>query len=399
MGANDVATQRSKTAIVLAGGGVTGAVYEIGALRALDDLLIGARVNDADIFVGTSAGSLVAACLANGLTPREMMRHLESSVDGVSPLSFRDVFSLDGRGLLSRGFRLPQALAATIGSIFASGGHLSLLDAIESFARALPGGLYDSSALDRYLENVFARPGLVNDFRLLRRELAIIATDLDSGARMVFGRPPHDQVTISKAVAASSAMPLVYRPVRIDGRDYIDGGVRGNASVDLAIERGAKLIICVNPLVPFDQMNADTRRHIRDLGAPAVALQTFRTFAHAGLHYHLKQIKRTHPDVDVVLIEPARDDVLMFNEMPMRYGTRMAIARHAFESVTARLCERYDEYQALLARHGIHLERRHAVERLVAVSHQMNAPKRGTRDLRATLSALEHTLEQLNGAA
>jgi Predicted esterase of the alpha-beta hydrolase superfamily len=84
-----VKAQRSKTALVLAGGGVTGAAYEIGALRALDDLLHHFSVNDFDVFIGTSAGALVAACLANGLTPHELMRHLEVPLDGIAPLNTR----------------------------------------------------------------------------------------------------------------------------------------------------------------------------------------------------------------------------------------------------------------------------------------------------------------------
>ncbi|HFC12629.1 MAG TPA: patatin-like phospholipase family protein, partial [Anaerolineae bacterium] len=63
-----------KIALVLAGGGLSGAVYEMGALRAINDLLIGRTVNDFDIYVGTSAGSLVAAGLVNGLSPQLLLR-------------------------------------------------------------------------------------------------------------------------------------------------------------------------------------------------------------------------------------------------------------------------------------------------------------------------------------
>jgi predicted acylesterase/phospholipase RssA len=374
---------------VLAGGGVTGAVYEIGALRALDDLLHGFDVNDFDIYVGTSAGALVAACLANRLTPREMMRHLEMPVNGVAPLRMGDVFALDGGGLLGRSLRFPEALLRTLGTIVAARGHMSVLDAIETLALALPGGIYDSSALERYLTAVLTRPGLSNDFRNLPHELAIIATDLDSGERVVFGEPPLDAVPISRAVSASSAMPIVYRPVRIGTRDYVDGGVRGNASLDLAIERGAKLIVCVNPLVPYDHSRD---MHIRDMGAPGIANQVFRTLFHSGLHYHLKQIHRRHPEVDVVLIEPARDDIRMFSEMPMKYVNRMEVARHGFETVATHLAERYEAYRALFARHGIRMEGRHGTERLASVAHQLTSPA-GPHELRDTLARLERALD------
>ena len=79
--------RRSKTALVLGGGGFTGGVYEIGALRALDLLSVNRTVNQFDVYVGTSAGSFVAALSANGITPEEMMRVVNRQV----PTPFRDV--------------------------------------------------------------------------------------------------------------------------------------------------------------------------------------------------------------------------------------------------------------------------------------------------------------------
>src|SRR5918911_5735534 len=78
--------RRSKTALVLGGGGFTGGVYEIGALRAFDLLAVNRTVNEFDLYVGTSAGSFVASLLANGVTPEEMMRVLNTGV----PSPFKD---------------------------------------------------------------------------------------------------------------------------------------------------------------------------------------------------------------------------------------------------------------------------------------------------------------------
>src|SRR5437016_9424023 len=79
--------RRSKTALVLGGGGVTGGVYEIGALRALDLLAVNRTVNEFDVYVGTSAGSFVASLTANGVTPEEMMQVVNQQV----PTPFRDI--------------------------------------------------------------------------------------------------------------------------------------------------------------------------------------------------------------------------------------------------------------------------------------------------------------------
>src|SRR3954454_13026743 len=79
--------KRSKTALVLGGGGFTGAVYEMGALRALDLLSVNRTVNQFDVYVGTSAGSFIASLAANGVTPEEMMRVVNQQV----PTPFRDM--------------------------------------------------------------------------------------------------------------------------------------------------------------------------------------------------------------------------------------------------------------------------------------------------------------------
>src|ERR687883_353833 len=77
--------RQSKTALVLGGGGFTGAVYEIGALRALDLLSVNRSVNQFDVYVGTSAGALIASLVANGVTPEQMMRTVNDQVPASLP--------------------------------------------------------------------------------------------------------------------------------------------------------------------------------------------------------------------------------------------------------------------------------------------------------------------------
>src|ERR671923_703493 len=107
--------RQSKTALVLGGGGFTGAVYEIGALRALDLLSVNRSVNQFDVYVGTSAGALVAALTANGVTAEQMMRVVNNQV----PTPFRDL-NLDMllrpnyREFVSRGLRLPLHLVGVL---------------------------------------------------------------------------------------------------------------------------------------------------------------------------------------------------------------------------------------------------------------------------------------------
>ena len=112
----------------------------------------------------------------------------------------------------------------------------SLIDIAVGLAEALPSGLYDGRGIEQYLKKVLSDPDRVNDFRLLENELYLTATDLDTCERIVLGGPDWDDVPISRAVAASTALPMVYKPVEIKGRHLVDGGLRSTTNVDVAVE-------------------------------------------------------------------------------------------------------------------------------------------------------------------
>jgi NTE family protein len=357
-----------KTALVLAGGGFTGAVYEIGALRAIDDLLITRSVNDFDIYVGTSAGALVTTFLANGASPEEMLNVLEGSNKEVRSIGRKDIFSFTYsnyiRWLLKLPFKLIESSVENIEHL----NEMTFFDLGWNLLGALPPGFYDDLSLEHYLARTLAILGQHNRFEELERELYIIATDLNTGERVIFGKGYESEVPISQAVAASSALPVVYKPFRIGDKEYIDGGLRGTASLDLAIEKGATLVVCINPLVPFDnlsehpQSRKEKTARLSDKGIQSIANQSLRIFSHAGLHYHIKQLRRTHPEVDIILIEPDPKDYQMFFNNIMHYSSRLLVAQHGFESVTVNLAEDYHLYKEILARHGIPISRRLVIE-------------------------------------
>jgi NTE family protein len=359
---NELVSKSSKTALVLAGGGLTGAVYEIGALRAIDDMLINRTVNDFDIFVGTSAGALVSAFLANGISPADMMRSLDGSYPEVKPIARKHIFNLQRSEFIRVGALLPQKLAKSWLEFLQNSQDMTFFDFVWSLMDALPAGFYDGLGLDRYVKQVIRKAGFSNSFDQISKDLSIIATDLDSGERVIFDKTT-PSIPISTAVAASSALPIVYRPIRINGHDYVDGGLRGNASLDVAIERGAELVVCINPMVPFDN-NIEEMSHLSDKGFNLIANQVFRILTHSSIRYHIKQIRRTHPQVDIILIEPQPDDYKMFFNNPMRYSARLTIAQHGFESVTYGMASDYIQYKEELERHGIQITRRVVVQQL-----------------------------------
>jgi predicted acylesterase/phospholipase RssA len=364
----------SKTALVLAGGGFTGAVYEIGALRAIDDMLVDRSVNDFDIYVGTSAGAFVSAFLANGCTPDTMLQALDGSNLTLVAFERKDLFNLDRRELLRQGYKLPRQLLRAWRHYLHHVDDLNAFDLLWTLLEALPAGLYDSLALERFVRHGLEKLGGTNSFEHLKKDLHIVATDLDRGERAIFGRHHQSDVPISLAVAASTAVPLLYKPVRIFGRDYIDGGLRGNASIDVAIEHGATLVVCINPMVA-SHYNAAEGEHLSDKGMQAIAHQVSRINSHAGLHYHVKQIRRAHPEVDIIVIEPPpTDDKLGFHNV-MRYSTRLAAARHGFETVTLEMAEEFASYRAVLARHGIPITQRLVMEELAEIQESDYDPE------------------------
>ena len=403
-----------KTALVLAGGGIAGAVYEIGALRAIDDLLVDRTVNDFDIYVGTSAGALVSTFLVNGISPEFLLQAMDKPAGNVVPFKRESVFSMNYRDVARWGIGLPKKLVGAWSKYLLHFNDMSLFDLIWSLSEVLPAGMYDGLALEHFLNKALVQQNKSNRFSELDRELFVIATNLDSGERTVFGKGSNEDTPISLAVAASSAVPLLYKPVRIGNQEYVDGGLRGNASIDLAIEHGADLIVCINPMVPFYNWDRESggklqqdRGYLSEKGIQSIANQTLRITTHAGLHYHIKQLRRSNPQVDIILIEPSIEDYPMFLDNIMRYSVRLEVARYGFESATLNLAKDYAFYKQVLTRHGIPITRRLVIEEIREIQQSSYDPKVirrvlearkrpcGSRKLDTPICQLERALSEL----
>ncbi len=370
-------------------------MYEIGALRALDLLSVHRTVNEFDVFVGTSAGSFVAAAIANGVTPEDMMRTIVHD----APTAFPDVranslLMPNYREFVSRGLKFPLRLAGVLRDLARDLGQVSAVDVVLGLAEALPTGLYSGSGLERYVRTILSDPARTNDFRELRAELYLVATDLDSCERAVFGAAGLDAVPISRAVSASSALPMIYKPVEIDGREYVDGGLVSTTNLDIAVEAGAEFIVVVNPLVPYinelGPADADRRGRARvsDMGFPQIGYQAFKLLAHQRLHELAHRWEDRYPGVDIVLIEPEPSDELMFRTNVMNFTSRVAIARHGFESVTLHLAHEYQNYKEICARHGIEI----SATRVQGVVRHFDAEPDSTRAWRRILEQTTATL-------
>ncbi|HEV2998672.1 MAG TPA: patatin-like phospholipase family protein, partial [Solirubrobacteraceae bacterium] len=330
----------------------------------LDLLWVNRTVNQFDVYVGTSAGAFIASLCANGVTPEEMMRVITRQ----GPQAFRDIdlddlLRLNLGELVRTSALLPLRLASLAREMVSQLGQVSLIDLVAGLAETLPSGLYTGSGIEGYLRRVLSDPDRTDDFRELRCELYLAATDLDTCERVVFGTEGLDEVPISSAVRASGALPMVYAPTRIGERELVDGGVVSTTNLDIAVEAGAKLVIVINPLVPFvNDFSKEVRtvrgsraRRVSDMGFTKIGYQVFKLIAHQRLHEMATHWEERYPGVDIVLIEPEPTDELMFETSMMNFTSRLDIARHGFQSVTYHLAGEYEHYREICERHGIEI--------------------------------------------
>ena len=381
--------KRPKIALVCAGGGATGAVYEIGCLRALDDLIEGG-VGDLDLYVGVSGGALVSALLAAGISPAEMYDAVASPNGGRLGIPAAPLYRLGFGDFASASRRAPAVVRRAAASVLA-GETRTLADFASSLFELLPAGLLDNSGVQEYVA-AFIGARSADRFDALPHRLLVVAVDLDSAEAVALGSRGHRDVPVSKAVQASTALPGLYRPVRIDGRDYVDGGVRKTAHIHLAIESGARLVLCVNPIVPIhnDVAGGPWKEHLCGRGLAHVLDQVLRIVLHGRMQYGLARYAKENPEVDILLVEPARDDLRMFSYHIMRYGARRVVAEHGYRSVMRLVDANFEAYRRMLKRHGLVLRRPSTLPAVPEAPHATAVARR----LASSLRTLEKRLDR-----
>lgn len=398
-----------KIALALAGGGPLGAIYEIGALCALDEALEGMDFTRLHHYVGVSAGGFIAAGLANGMQPRELCASFIESDDGASEVFDPSWLMVPAYGEFARrAIMLPGLAASAVWR--ATVGGKSLSHSIERLGRGLPTGIFSNDEIDRRLARLFSRPGRTNDFRKLKTQLTLVATNLDTGEATPFGRPGWDHVPISKAVQASSALPGLFPPVEIDAHYFVDGALKKTMHASVALEGGVDLMLCLNPLVPFNSTEPAAARvmqrgvpreqrsipRITDGGLPAVLSQTFRSMIHSRMELGMKHYERAYPHTDIILVEPDQRDAELYLANTFSYGRRRQLAEHAYQQTRSMLRSRRTSLGAKLRRHGIRLKsevlddpRRH----LVAPPEQATRIGRAIASLQEVMEDLGHAIQ------
>ncbi|WP_277928868.1 patatin-like phospholipase family protein [Luteimonas aquatica] len=387
----------ARIGLAIAGGGPIGGMYELGALRALDEALEGLDLNDLDGYVGVSSGAFLAAGLANRISTDEMCRVF---ITGDSrDIQFRpDTFLRPALyEYLQRAASLPRLTLDWWRSLLLDPRNARWSDIIERFGGLVPTGLFDNSEVERFMREVFSRRGRSNDFRELPNKLFVVAVELDNGEAVVFGGEGWDDVPISQAVQASAALPGLYPPVELRGRHYVDGALRRTMHASVLLERGIDLLIGINPLVPFNGNGKGRKANaghysLAEAGLPAVLSQTFRSLLQSRMQVGLAKYAQQYPDVDQLVFEANSDDGELFHTNLFSFASRRRVCQQAYRHTLDELRRRADELRPVLAAHGLRLR-----EEILDDAHRTilsglaPLPPRGTETTARLRRALEDT--------
>lgn len=333
-----------RTALCLAGGGITGAMYEVGVLAALEDFFEDFSAADFDLFIGSSSGACVATGLASGFPALRMYRALLDPADDFFPLQRNHLVKLDARELARVFSSATKAIRRILGSVATKALRADLWEEIDRLWDSLPAGFFTTDAFEQFFFDFMTRRGVPKSFAEMPRKLLLVAHDLDGGERVVFGVDADvEHVPVAKAVAACVATPMLFAPVRIGGRDLIAGGPGEVGHVDIAVAHDCQVVLMINAMVPV--RTDPTERavptghgpmpRVRDKGLLWVYSQAWRLMAEARLEQGLARYATEHPEVTVHLVEPAKDDATMFMYSPMNFAARRVILEDGYRTTMA----------------------------------------------------------------
>ena len=316
-------------------------MYEVGVLAALEEAFEDFKASEFDVIIGASTGACVATALAGGISAQRMYRALLDPSDDFFPLKRHHLMRVDMkemRRVWSSAVGAVRRLATTVTTRPLSKQSWQEIDRLWD---SLPAGVFTMDPFEQFFFEFLTRRGLPKSFAEMPQRLMLIANDLDVGERIVFGVGGDlEHVPIAKAVAASMAVPMLYAPVRLDGRDFIAGGPGEAGHVDVAVEQGCELIVVINAMVPV-RADRESRaiptghgpqKRVRDKGMLWVYNQSWRLITEARLQRGLAIYQTEHPEVDIHLVEPARDDATMFMHSPMNFDARRAILEDGYSA-------------------------------------------------------------------
>lgn len=316
---------RPRVGLVLGAGGVLGGSWLVGALHAIASES-GWDPGSSDYIVGTSAGSMIGALMASGVPPWFMVAHSSGETfEGLRDARGEQAADAD-RSAGAR-FRLDWAgLALGPGSwrlALASLARPYRYSPMAVISGWLPRGLLSTEPLKDTIRRACPAGWAPHP------NYWAMAVDYGTGRRVAFGRAGSPQAELADAVAASCAIPGFYRPVQIEGRAYVDGGVYSTSNLDVLRNEPLDLVLALNPM---SSLHATSPRTV----AQRVAF-TMRQGAGRRLGSEAKRLRAA--GMEVVLIQPTVPDLDVMGGNLMSSGRRHQVIETAVQSVTEHLRE------------------------------------------------------------
>lgn len=344
-----------KTALCLSGGGITGIYFELGVLKCLQDCLPEDALSGVDMYFGISAGAVVSSTLAVGYSVDEFM----AAVAGV-PGTRMPELNLNllrwmhlNHGDMTR--RVRRTLASSARAVFAALRLKQPVRAPNLFFDYpdLIGPLFHSYAFETLLKRVLEAPGATNQFADLDNELYIGASDQDARAHVIFGTREHRDLPISKAVQASLSFNPAFSAVEIDGHYYEDGAVTRTSNFVEAIDRGATLVLIIDPFVPY--VSKEVGGHI-DRGLFYHMDQNVRTISFTRFENARNWVLRRHPEVSSYTFLPSNRQRRLLSINPMDHRAYLQIWRGAYLSTLSRIEILEHRMRGDMGAHGLRLD-------------------------------------------
>lgn len=348
-----------KIALCLLGGGAMGAMFQIGALAALEDSVEGFQATSFDLYFGSSAGASVAAALAGGQAVQRIYRAFLDPADVYFGLERGHLLRVDlaewRRTVISAVAALRHG-ASSLLSGKTTEMPAKLSQELDRLYDSLPAGIFTLDGYERFLEAFFARRGVPNGFSDMPRALRIVAHDLDSGEPVAFGAAGLEHVAITRACIASMAIPPLFSPVRIGDRHYISSGAAEVEQLELAVAEGADVLVVVRPMVAVTAPSSVPTGHgerdsLRDKGMMWVFNQARRIGVQRSVEAAIARIRETQGR-PVLVLQPAREDGILAMYNPASNEARRGMLERAYRQTRATLARAFAERDPALERAG-----------------------------------------------
>ncbi|MCK5689507.1 patatin-like phospholipase family protein [Myxococcota bacterium] len=354
--------RKGKKSLLLAGGGITGIYFELGVLKCLQDSM-NLDLRDFDLFFGISAGAILSGLMANRYSIDEII----ANMGGMSK-EWKMDFTLRARHLNISS--LPHRASLVSEEVW---GHLKAMaqgdegfsvgDFISNWA-PMAGPVFDNSEVENIIKRLFEAPGRTDDFKKLKRGLFVGATDQDSREHVLFGAGENEDVPISKAIQASSAMNPFFPSVKIKGRYYTDGAVTRTSNLGAAIKHGAELIFLIDPFLPYlsEEAGYNSRHSMLWL-----IEQDFKTVGYTRFSQMSEQILSKNSNVSAYTFVPSNRMRKMMAENPFSTRYFHPIVLEAYLGTYRRLHQLSYKLKGDLKGFGIDFDLKPAAKRVRAI--------------------------------